>query len=115
MKRGDVYWADIFPRSGSEQTPPRPVIIVSHDAFNQTPTWQSIIIVPITTSGAQRRRGVTAIELPRGAAGLQSASVAVCHQVTTLDRAKLNGLLGTLSAEHLRQVEDGLRAALDIE
>jgi len=46
---------------------------------------------------------------------LPSASVAVCHQVTTLDRAKLNGLLGTLSAEHLRQVEDGLRAALDIE
>ena len=37
MKRGDVYWADLVPRSGSEQTGRRPVVVVSHDGFNQTP------------------------------------------------------------------------------
>ena len=26
MKRGEVYWADLVPRSGSEQTGRRPVI-----------------------------------------------------------------------------------------
>ena len=31
MKRGDVYWADLAPRSGSEQTGRRPVILVSSD------------------------------------------------------------------------------------
>src|SRR5580658_697712 len=31
MKRGEVYWADLVPRSGSEQTGRRPVILVSHD------------------------------------------------------------------------------------
>jgi len=36
MKRGDVYWADLIPRSGSEQQGRRPVIVISHDAFNQT-------------------------------------------------------------------------------
>jgi mRNA-degrading endonuclease toxin of MazEF toxin-antitoxin module len=35
MKRGGVYWADLVPRSGSEQTGRRPVIVVSHDGFNQ--------------------------------------------------------------------------------
>ena len=45
MKRGEVRWADLAPRSGSEQTGRRPVIVVSHDGFNETPTWKSIIVV----------------------------------------------------------------------
>ena len=36
MKRGDVYWADLVPRSASEQQGRRPVIVISDDAFNQT-------------------------------------------------------------------------------
>ncbi|WP_337288077.1 type II toxin-antitoxin system PemK/MazF family toxin [Candidatus Methylomirabilis sp.] len=40
MKRGEVYWASLSPRSGSEQQGTRPVIVVSHDAFNQTPGWR---------------------------------------------------------------------------
>ena len=115
MKRGDVYWADLVPRSGSEQTGRRPVILVSHDGFNQTPAWKSIIIVPISTSASQGKRGPTVVELPGGSAGLPKASVAVCHQVTTLDRAKLTRRLGTLPPGALREVEEGLKAALDFE
>lgn len=37
MKRGEVYLADLAPRSGSEQQGRRPVIVLSHDVFNQTP------------------------------------------------------------------------------
>ena len=36
MKRGEVYWADLAPHSGSEQQGRRPVVVISHDAFNQT-------------------------------------------------------------------------------
>ena len=42
MKRGEIYWADLAPRSGSEQKGRRPVLVVSHDAFNQTPGWSSV-------------------------------------------------------------------------
>ena len=56
MKRGEIYWADLAPRSGSEQTGRRPVILVSHDGFNQTPSWKSIIVVPISTSASQGKR-----------------------------------------------------------
>ncbi len=53
MQRGDIYWADLIPRSGAEQRGRRPVLIVSHDGFNRTPNWRSIIVVPIFTSAAQ--------------------------------------------------------------
>ena len=114
MKRGDVYWADLVPRSGSEQTGRRPVVLVSNDGFNQTPTWKSIIVIPISTSASQGRRGPTVVALPSSSTGLSEASFAVCHQVTTLDRAKLTRKAGTLPSELLREVEEALKAAMDL-
>jgi mRNA interferase MazF len=115
MKRGDAYWAELVPRSGSEQIGRRPVVVVSHDGFNQTPGWRSTIVVPISTSASQRKRGPTVIELPGGTAGLTKMTFAVCHQVTTLDRAKLTRRVGSLSSGPLREVEQGLKAAMDLE
>jgi mRNA interferase MazF len=114
VKRGEVYWADLAPRSGSEQQGRRPVIVLSHDAFNQAAGWRSIIVVPVSTSATQARRGLTAVGLPQGAGGLAKESVALCHQVTTLDRAKLTQRIGELTPAQLRQVEVGLKAALDL-
>ncbi|MBM4442427.1 MAG: type II toxin-antitoxin system PemK/MazF family toxin [Candidatus Rokubacteria bacterium] len=114
MKRGDIFWAELRPRSGSEQRGRRPVIVMSNDGFNLTPAWRSVIVVPVTTSEAQARRGPTAVALAAGVGGLPRPGVAVCHQVTTLDRAKLTERLGTLSPSALAAVEGGLKAALDI-
>ena len=115
MKRGEVYWADLVPRSGSEQKGRRPVVVVSHDGFNQTPAWMSIIVVPISTSASQSKRGPTVVAVPGGAAGLPRPSVAICHQVTTLDRAKLTRRIGALPTELLSDVELALKAAMDLE
>ena len=115
MKRGEIYWADLVPRSGSEQKGRRPVILLSHDGFNQTSTWKSVIVVPISTSALQGKRGPTVVELPGNSAGLPKASFAVCHQVTTLDRSKLTRKVGTLPSEFLREVEGAMKAALDLD
>lgn len=112
MKRGTVAWADLIPRSGSEQQGRRPVVIVSHDGFNQTPTWRSLIVVPLSRSSRQKRRGPTSVLLPEGVAGLSEESVALCHQVTTLDREKLGEAIGVLPTQELRELERGLLAAL---
>ena len=136
MKRGEVYWADLMPRSGSGQTGRRPVILVSNDGFNQAAGWRSVIVVPVSTSASQARRGPTVIEIASGTAGLAkrpaitrkpvaagtpgtiapiSASVAVCHQVTTLDRAKLSKRIGSLPPDIVEQLDEGLKTALDLD
>jgi len=115
MIRGEVYWADLAPRSGSERRGRGPVVVVSHDAFTAEPTWQTVVIVAPIPSQAQARHGPTAVPLPSRTAGLARGSVAVCHQVTTLDRSKLRERLGALPAYAMAAVELGLRAALDLE
>jgi mRNA interferase MazF len=114
MTRGEVYVAELVPRSGSEQQGRRPVVVVSHDGFNQVPAWRSVIVVPISTSAAQAGHGPTAVTLPAGAGGLKKNSVAICHQVTTLDRAKLVQRIGALDAPALVDVDNGLKAALQL-
>lgn len=114
MKRGDIYWADLQPRSGSEQNGKRPVIIMSHDGFNRIPNWRSINVIPLSTSDAQAKRGPTAVTLCAGEAGLHKNGIALCHQITTLDRSKLTQYIGALSKTSLNEVEEGLKIALGL-
>jgi len=114
MRRGEIWEAELRPRSGSEQSGRRPVLVISNDGFNEIETWRSVVVVPCSTSDKQRARGPTAVALKKGAGGLRKGSVVVCHQVTTLDRAKLVTRWGALDAAELAAVEDGLRAALDL-
>jgi mRNA interferase MazF len=87
---------------------------MSHDAFNQAPGWRSVIVIPVSTSASQARTGPTAVPLPAGAGGLTEDSVALCHQVTTLDRSKLTRLLGEIPAPLLLRVGEGLKVAQDL-
>ena len=114
MKRGEVWWVELLPRSGSEQRGRRPAIVVSHDALTGVDTWRSIVVVPITTSNRQARRNLTTVALDEGEGGLRQASFALCHQVTTLDRSKFIERTGTLSSETLELVRRGLVLALDL-
>ncbi|MBI4405609.1 MAG: type II toxin-antitoxin system PemK/MazF family toxin [Deltaproteobacteria bacterium] len=114
MRRGELYWADLKPRSGSEQRGRRPVVIISHDGFNQTPSWRSVIVVPLSTSPTQAGRGPTAIPISEGTGSLQKESVALCHQITTLDRRKLTEKIGSLPSEKMKLIEGGIKAALDM-
>lgn len=114
MKRGDIFLANLTPRSGSEQQGRRPVIIISHNALNQTQTWRSIIVVPISTSTSQARRSLTVVPIPPGTGNLSKESFAICHQVTTLDRAKFEKQIGNLSSQIMNEIEEGLKAAMDL-
>lgn len=114
MRRGEVWLAELQPRSGAELRGPRPVIVVSRDSFNRVESWRSVLVVPLTTSDRQARRGPTAVLVPDGSGGLRGDGVAVCHQVTTLDRAKLTRRVGALPPEVLVSIEAGLKATLDL-
>jgi hypothetical protein len=85
---------------------------MSHDAFNQTPGWRSIIVVPI--SSPHRKEGEETyryLSLRRN--GRLPKATLRCHQVTTLDRAKLTKAKQP-ACKSLREIE-GIRAAMDLD
>lgn len=86
-----------------------------HETFLRNERWRSITVVPLSSSLAQRGRGPTSVLLEPGANGLTALSVALCHQITTLDRAKFRQPLGQLASDELLRVEEGLLIGLGVE
>jgi mRNA interferase MazF len=114
MNRGDVFMADFEPRSGAEQRGWRPCIVVMHSAFLEVETWFSVVVVPVSSSQGQTRRGPSVIVIDGKHTGLTKPSVALCHQITTLDKRKFGSQIGALSNEQLLNLEAGLRHTLEL-
>ncbi len=113
--RGDVYFVQLAPRSGSEQKGIRPCIIVSTDAFNNIKSWQSLSVVPLTSAKHWLKPSPTVVVLEKGEANLPKVSAALAHQITTIDRSKLLTKVGTVSIEVLEQLEKAIMNYLSIE
>lgn len=59
-------------------------------------------------------RTPTVVLLAKGVAGLLQDSVALCHQITTLDRSKLEQQIGYFAEPELRANELAVLNAIDI-
>ena len=110
--RGEVWLAEP-PRQlqGREQLGARPVLVVSVDALNRGPSGLSVV-VPFTT----RDRGVAlhiVVDPPEG--GLSEHSVLLPEQIHAADQQRLVKLLGQVTADTLRRVEDRLRIVLGLD
>jgi len=115
MVRGEIFFVDLSPRSGSEQRGRRPCILVSHDAFTASPRWQSVTVVPLTSSERWRTPSPATVLFEEGECSLPKACAALAHQVTTLDRSKiLRPRIGKLSGKKLEALEGALRNYLDL-
>jgi mRNA interferase MazF len=93
MPIGDIFWAELPPSDEYEQAGRRPVMIFQDDGYaGSLPT---IIIIPITSSGAARRFPGT-VEIPATAANsLAHDSVLLVFQTRALDRRRLRAKIGT--------------------
>jgi mRNA interferase MazF len=106
-RRGEIWWANLDPRIGSEINKTRPCLVISNSVVNQH--RRTVVIVPLSSS-------------PRAAppvtVGLQCQgrpAVAVIDQVRAIAKERLTGRIELLSAEHLGSVEDALREILELD
>lgn len=101
--RGEVRWADLNPVRGHEQAGLRPVLILSHDVFNER---SGTVIAVAITSQPQRAGFPLTLELRSG--NLPKQSWIKISQIRTLSTERIGKLLGRVSDEELNQVIEGL-------
>jgi len=101
--RGEIRWADLNPIRGREQAGLRPVLILSHDVFNER---SGTVIAVALTSQAQRAGFPLTYELtsPR----LGKRSWAKISQIRTLSVERLGRKLGRVTPEELALIIEGL-------
>ncbi len=110
IHRGDVYYADLSPVTGSEQGGIRPVLVVQNDVGNKfSPT---IIIAPIT-SHMKKRNQPTHVSLP-ATDGLSEDSMILLEQVRTIDRSRLDRRVSRISNHLMHEVDSALATSLGL-
>lgn len=101
--RGDVLWADLEPIKGREQSGLRPVLILSHDVFNDR---SGTVIAVAITSQSQKAGFPLTLELKTGK--LPKRSWVKISQMRTLSVERIGKKIGRVSDEELAQVIEGL-------
>jgi mRNA interferase MazF len=101
--RGEIRWADLNPTRGHEQAGLRPVLILSHDIFNER---SGTVIVVAITGQPQRAGFPLTLELKAG--DMPKQSWVKINQIRTLSVERIGKLIGRASQEELGQVIEGL-------
>ncbi len=106
MNRGDIYWIDLNPTTGSEINKKRPCVLVGATPINQA--RHTVVVVPLSTS-AKARPPLTLL-----VSCLHKQVTAVCDQIRTVDKSRLKDFIGSLSDKDLNSLDDGLRQILNL-
>ena len=101
--RGDIIWADLNPVQGHEQAGRRPVVVISHDVFNER---SGTVIAMALTSQPQRAGFPLTLELEGD--NLPNRSWVKISQIRTLSRQRLGRRIGRLEPEQLDLLVEGL-------
>ncbi len=103
LLRGDIYWADLNPVKGHEQAGLRPVLILSHELFND----RSGTVIALALTSQPPRAGVP-LTLPLTSPRLPKDTWVRISQIRTLSTERLGRKLGAVSPEELQQIMAGL-------
>ncbi|MBI4247652.1 MAG: type II toxin-antitoxin system PemK/MazF family toxin [Candidatus Rokubacteria bacterium] len=101
--RGEIRWADLNPVRGREPAGLRPVLVVSHDVFNERSG--TVIAVALTS---QAPRAAFPLTLESRAPGLPKQSWITISQIRTLAVERVGKRIGRASDEELAAVIEGL-------
>jgi mRNA interferase MazF len=101
--RGEIRWADLNPVRGHEQAGLRPVMILSHDIFNER---SGTVIAVAITSQPQKAGFPLTLELK--SINLPKKSWIKISQIRTLSVERIGKVISKASPEELTQVIEGL-------
>ena len=107
-----IIEANLNPVIGAEQKGTRPVLIVSNEEYNQS--MPNVTVLPLTST--KRRLYPSEVSLPRGKAGQPLDSIIMAHQIRTISKQRLKGLVGHLEDAQLRhEVCKAIKDHLDLD
>lgn len=119
IRRGGIYFANLNPVKGREQTGYRPVLVVSSDAINKQPLVVTVVVG--TDAKNVTRDYPTNVRVTAEETGLQRDTVFLCFQIRSLDPGRFYDpdtkharLAGTMPMEKMAQVVSALKTVLEI-
>lgn len=106
ITRGDIFYINKFPTYGSEQHPGRPAVIVSNDSCNAHSP-----VVEVVYLTCQKKKPLPT-HVPITSTGVDST--ALCEQISPVDIDRVGDLIGHLTDDEMRAVDQALMISLGL-
>jgi len=110
--RGIVVLLSLDPTLGHEQKGVRPCVVVSAPEVIAEQRYPLVCVVPITGTPGE---GALYPRIKPGASGLRKPSFALVDQLRSVDKRRVSRLLGRISADELKAIDEGLRLYLGLD
>ena len=110
IRRGDIFYANLSPTVGSEQSGIRPVLIIQNDVGNKYST--TVICLAITSK--VKKILPTHVSLKGGHFGLLEDSIILAEQVRTIDKKRIVSKIGSVDEYILDEVKKALKISFNL-
>ena len=111
FRRGEIYFADLDPHYGSEQGGKRPVIVIQNNTENKfAPT---VIVAAVTSKVSKKPNQPTHVLIEKNPA-FSRPSVVLLEQIFTIDKERIQRLLGQTTPDEMYQINEALMNSLDL-
>ena len=111
FRRGEIYFADLDPHYGSEQGGKRPVIAIQNNTGNKfAPT---VIVAAVTSKVSKKPNQPTHVLIEKNPA-FSRPSVVLLEQIFTIDKERIQRLLGQTTPDEMYQINEALMNSLDL-
>ena len=111
FRRGEIYFADLDPHYGSEQGGKRPVIVIQNNTGNKfAPT---VIVAAVTSKVSKKPNQPTHVLIEKNPA-FSRPSVVLLEQIFTIDKERIQRLLGRTTPNEMYQINEALMNSLDL-
>lgn len=108
IHRGDVYYADLFGASGSEQGGVRPVVVVQNNTGNHfSPT---VIVATLTSRENKKPLPTHAKVVVRG-----KENIVLLEQLRTIDSHRLFSKIGKVPLSEMEKINAALKISLGLD
>ena len=120
IRRGDIYFVDLNPTRGREQTGRRPVLVVSANAINSQPL---VVTVVVGTDAKHVPRDYPVnVRVTAAETGLPHDTVFLCFQIRSIDSARFprlqqsehHGPVWRMPAARMSEVANAMRLVLEL-
>ncbi|MBR6331710.1 MAG: type II toxin-antitoxin system PemK/MazF family toxin [Dehalococcoidales bacterium] len=102
VKKWEIYYVDLNPSMGSEQSGVRPALIVSNDAINKY--LPVCTVVPFSSFKEGDNVYPSELMLKSSYTGLEKDSILMFQQIRTISTSRLKQpMAGIVTNEHIRE------------
>jgi mRNA interferase MazF len=111
IRRGDMFYADLTPGVGSEQSGYRPVLVIQNNTGNK---HSNTVIATIITSRTGNKPKMPTHCPIKAQQGLGRDSLVLLEQIRTIDKERLKEYIGTLDADAMSKIDRALAVSVGL-